>query len=119
MYKRGSGWRKCRPRATPASAQPTAPDRALVEDVVAANRILYDQGVVDGFRHVSARSDKDANLFLLARSMSPGLVKPEDILEFDLAGNAVDAQGRALYLERFIHSEIYKAHPNVKAIVHR
>ncbi|HEX9490933.1 MAG TPA: class II aldolase/adducin family protein [Stellaceae bacterium] len=104
--------------ATPASAQPTAPDRALVEDVVAANRILYDQGVVDGFGHVSARSDKDANRFLLARSMAPGLVKAEDILEFDLAGNAVVAQGRALYLERFIHSEIYKAHPNVKAIVH-
>src|SRR5260370_1408971 len=41
MYKRGSGWRKRRPRATPASAQPTPPDRALVEDVVAANPIYH------------------------------------------------------------------------------
>jgi ribulose-5-phosphate 4-epimerase/fuculose-1-phosphate aldolase len=104
--------------AAPAVAQPAAPDRALVEDVVAANRILYDQGVVDGFGHVSARSAQDPSHFLLARSMAPGLVKAEDILEFDLAGNALDAQGRALYLERFIHSEIYKAHPEVKAIVH-
>ena len=104
--------------AAPAFAQSATPDPALVEDVVAANHILYDQGVVDGFGHVSARSDKDPNRFLLARSMAPGLVKAEDILEFDLSGNAVDAQGRALYLERFIHSEVYKAHPEVKAIVH-
>ena len=104
--------------AAPAFAQSATPDRALVEDVVAANHILYDQGVVDGFGHVSARSDKDPNRFLLARSMAPGLVKAEDILEFDLSGNALDAQGRALYLERFIHSEVYKAHPEVKAIVH-
>jgi HCOMODA/2-hydroxy-3-carboxy-muconic semialdehyde decarboxylase len=108
--------------AMPACAQSPsttpAPDSALIEDLVAANRILYDQGVVDGFGHVSARSEKDPSHFLLARSMAPGLVEPEDILEFDFAGNAIDAQGRALYLERFIHSEIYKTHPEIKAIVH-
>lgn len=104
--------------AGPAVAQTMAPDPALVEDIVAANHILYEQGVVDGFGHVSARHDKDPGRFLLARSMAPGLVTAADIMEFDLDGNAVDPQGRALYLERFIHSEIYKAHPEVKAIVH-
>src|ERR1043165_6293134 len=84
----------------PAMAQ--APDPALVEELVAANRILYDQGVVDGFGHVSARHDKDPNKFLLARSMAPGLVTAQDIMEFDLDGKAVDLQGRAVYLERFI-----------------
>jgi ribulose-5-phosphate 4-epimerase/fuculose-1-phosphate aldolase len=103
----------------PAAAQSAgAPDPALVDDLVAANRILYDQGVVDGFGHVSTRHDRDAKRFLLARSMAPGLVTKDDILEFDLDGNAVDAKGRTLYLERFIHSEIYKAHPEVTAIVH-
>jgi ribulose-5-phosphate 4-epimerase/fuculose-1-phosphate aldolase len=102
----------------PAAAQSAgAPDPAL-ENLVAANRILYDQGVVDGFGHVSTRHDKDANRFLLARSMAPGLVTKDDILEFDLDGNAIDARGHTLYLERFIHSEIYKAHREVKAIVH-
>lgn len=91
---------------------------SLVDDLVVANRILYDQGVVDGFGHVSARHDRNAERFLLARSMAPGLVTKDDILEFDLDGNAVDAKGRTLYLERFIHSEIYKAHPAVKAVVH-
>ena len=104
--------------AGPALAQTKAPDPALVADIVAANHILYEQGVVDGFGHVSARHDKDPSRFLLARSMAPGLVTAADIMEFDLDGNAIDPQGRALYLERFIHSEIYKTHPEIKAIVH-
>jgi len=96
----------------------TNADPALIEDVVAANRILYDQGVVDGFGHISARHDKDPQRFLLARSMAPGLVTAADIMEFDLDGNPVDPQGRTPYLERFIHSEIFKAQPEVAAIVH-
>jgi ribulose-5-phosphate 4-epimerase/fuculose-1-phosphate aldolase len=92
--------------------------RAQIEDIVAANRILSDQGVVDGFGHVSARHEEDAGRFLLARSMAPGLVTADDILEFDLTGNALDSRGRTPYVERFIHSEIYKADPEIKAIVH-
>ena len=96
----------------------TAADPALIEDLVAANRILYDQGVVDGFGHVSARHDKDPERFLLARSMAPGLVTAADIMEFDRDGNAIDPKGRTVYLERFIHSEIYKADRRVEAVVH-
>ncbi len=94
------------------------PDPALIDDLVAANHILYREGVVDGFGHVSARHDKRPDRFLLARSMAPGLVTTDDILDFDLDGNAIAAGGRALYLERFIHCEIYKARPDVAAIVH-
>ena len=95
-----------------------APAPALIEDLVAANRILFDQGVVDGFGHVSVRHDKRPDHFLLARSMAPGLVAAADIMEFDPDGEAVDPQGRTPYLERFIHSEIFKAHPLVMAVVH-
>jgi ribulose-5-phosphate 4-epimerase/fuculose-1-phosphate aldolase len=95
-----------------------APDPALIDDLVAANRILYREGVVDGFGHVSARHDKEPGRFLLARSMAPGLVTADDILVLDLDGNAVAGGGRTLYLERFIHSEIYKARPDVAAVVH-
>jgi HCOMODA/2-hydroxy-3-carboxy-muconic semialdehyde decarboxylase len=104
--------------AASAAAQSPAADPALIEDLVAANRILYDQGVVDGFGHVSVRHDKNPEHFLLARSMAPGLVTTADIMEFDRDGNAIDAKGRAVYLERFIHSEIYKVHPEIKAVVH-
>ncbi|HET6223213.1 MAG TPA: class II aldolase/adducin family protein, partial [Dongiaceae bacterium] len=104
-----------------AVAQPKsagAPDPKLIEDLVAASRVLADLGVVDGFGHVSVRHDKDPNRYLMSRSMAPALVKADDILEFDLDSTAVDAKGQAVFLERFIHGEIYKARPDVKAIVH-
>jgi ribulose-5-phosphate 4-epimerase/fuculose-1-phosphate aldolase len=91
---------------------------ALIDDLVAANRILDQQAVVDGFGHVSVRHDADPVRFLLARSMAPGLVTADDIMEYDLDGNPLDARGRATYVERFIHSEIYKARPEVNAVVH-
>ena len=100
----------------PASAGPA--NAALIDDLVASNRILYDQGVVDGFGHVSARHDKDPNRYMLARSMAPALVTADDIMEFDLDSTPVDQRGRAVYLERFIHGEIYKLRPDVLAIVH-
>ncbi len=50
----------------------------------------------------------DPTIFLLARSMAPGLVAAADIMEFDRKGEAVDPRGRTSHLERFIHSEIYQ-----------
>ena len=97
---------------------PAAADRALVDKLVLANRILYRQGVVDGFGHVSVRHDQSSDHFLLARNMAPGLVRREDIVTFDLDGAALDAAGRRVYLERFIHAEIYRARPDVQAVVH-
>src|ERR1700741_2100133 len=104
--------------AVSAAAKPPTADPALIDDLVAANRILSDQGVVDGFGHVSVRHETEPARFLLARSMAPGLVTADDILEFDLDGDAVQARGRTLYVERFIHSEIYKAYPEIRAVVH-
>jgi len=91
---------------------------ALAEDIVAGSRILADLGVVDAFGHVSARHPANPNRFLMSRSLAPALVTSADIMEFDLDGKAVDAAGRAVFLERFIHAEIYKARPDVMAVVH-
>ncbi len=102
--------------AAPSSAG--VPDPLLIEDLVAANHILASEGVVDGYGHVSVRHDKSPDRFLISRSIAPELVSAADILELDLDGNAVDASGRKLYLERFIHGEIYKRRPDVKSIVH-
>ena len=93
-------------------------DPALIEDLVAANRILYAQGIVDAFGHVSVRVPGRDDRFLLARSMAPGLVTAADIMEYDLTGEAIDPKGRLGYLERFIHSEIYLSHPQVRSVVH-
>jgi HCOMODA/2-hydroxy-3-carboxy-muconic semialdehyde decarboxylase len=101
---------------TPSSAGP--PDQALLENLVAANRILAQQGILDGFGHVSVRHNRNPNRYLLSRSRAPELITAADIIEFDLDSNAVDAKGRGLYTERFIHGEIYRARPDVNAVVH-
>jgi ribulose-5-phosphate 4-epimerase/fuculose-1-phosphate aldolase len=101
-----------------AAARGAAADPALIDDLALANRILFREGVLDAFGHVSARHDKSADHFLLARNMAPGLVTSADIVTFDLDGRPVDANGRSVYLERFIHGEIYRARPDVMAIVH-
>ena len=88
------------------------------EDLVLAYRILAAHGVVDAYGHVSLRTAKNPSRYLLARAMAPELVTADDILEFDLDSNPVDAKGRSLYTERFIHGEIYKLRPDVMAIVH-
>jgi ribulose-5-phosphate 4-epimerase/fuculose-1-phosphate aldolase len=101
---------------SPPSAGPGSP--RLIEDLVAANRILADQGIVDAFGHVSARHDTNPNRYFLSRSLAPGLVTTQDLIEYDLDSNAVNASGRAQYSERFIHGEIYKARADVRAVVH-
>jgi ribulose-5-phosphate 4-epimerase/fuculose-1-phosphate aldolase len=91
---------------------------SATRELVDANHILFDQGVVDGFGHVSTRHPSRSDHFLLARSMAPALVTAKDVLEFDPAGAPVEAGGLAVYLERFIHSEIYRTRPDVVAVVH-
>jgi HCOMODA/2-hydroxy-3-carboxy-muconic semialdehyde decarboxylase len=89
-----------------------------IRDVVIANRILANEGVVDAYGHVSIRHPLDPRRYLLSRSRAPELVEPGDILEFDLAGNAVGLDTRAPYLERFIHGAVYEARPEIHAVVH-
>ncbi|HEX2829651.1 MAG TPA: class II aldolase/adducin family protein [Burkholderiales bacterium] len=90
----------------------------LVDDLVVANHILCNEGVVDGFGHISVRHPDRPDRFLLSRSLAPAVVGHGDIMEHDLDGEPIDAQGRRPYLERFIHGEIYRVRPDVQAIVH-
>ena len=91
---------------------------ALIDKLVTANHILFDQGVVDAFGHVSVRHNERDDRFFLARNMAPGDVARDDILEFGLDGELVDPKGQRVYLERYLHSEIYRARPDVVAVVH-
>ena len=101
-----------------ADTAPTPVDPSVIEDLVAGNRILYDQNVVDGFGHISVRHPKAPNRYSMAKSMAPALVTADDIIEYDLDDAPVNANGRTSYLERFIHGEIYKVRPDVMSIVH-
>jgi HCOMODA/2-hydroxy-3-carboxy-muconic semialdehyde decarboxylase len=96
----------------------TAELNAVIDDLVIGNRILYVQDVVDGYGHISARHPHHPERFLMSRARAPGLVVAADIMEFGLDGELMRPDKRPVYSERFIHSEIYKARPDVNAVVH-
>ena len=89
-----------------------------VRELVVANRILANEGVVDAFGHISVRHPDNAGRYFLACSRSPGLVTEEDIVEFDLDSNRLDSTDRAIYAERFIHGCIYRGRPEVMSVCH-
>lgn len=89
-----------------------------IEDLVAAYRILAEHDVIDAYGHVSVRSERDPNRYFLAGHRAPELVTEDDIIEYDLDSNPVDARGRESVRERFIHGEIFKTRPEVTAVVH-
>src|SRR5579871_457409 len=91
---------------------------SYIEDLVTANRILANEGVLDAYGHVSVRNPANPNHFFLSRSMPPSLVTAADIIEYDFDSKPVGANQAAGYQERFIHSEIYRKRPDVIAIVH-
>ncbi len=97
---------------------PAASLATLIEDLVAANRILAEHGVIDGYGHVSLRSPTRPDRYYMARSLAPELVTADDIMEFDLDSNPIDQRGREMYTERYIHSEAFRARPEINAVVH-
>ena len=105
----------------PLVAQPERvplPDAVDLRRLVAANRILAHENVVDAFGHVSIRDPRNAERYVLARSRSPELVELDDLMEFELDGTPLDARGRTPYGERMIHGAVYEARPDVHAVVH-
>lgn len=96
---------------------PIPPERnQQIADLTIANHILFQQGVLDAFGHVSVRTAGDCSRFFLSRNLAPALVCEADIQEYDLDGETADPHPS--YLERFIHAEIYRARPEVMAVVH-
>ncbi len=94
----------------------------LMQDLVAANRILAEHGVIDAYGHVSVRSPQYPGRYWLARAIAPERVQAGDLMEYDLDSRPLDAgganAGRESVRERFIHGEIYKTRPDVVAVVH-
>ena len=87
----------------------------VIDELVTANRILANEGIVDSFGHVSVRHPKDAKLYLLSRARTPELVEAKDILAYTLDGEPVDAKkakGLAPYIERLFMAPSTKRGPS-------
>jgi HCOMODA/2-hydroxy-3-carboxy-muconic semialdehyde decarboxylase len=106
-------------RAGAQQAAPTAiPKAQLMQDLVYGNRILYNEGVLDAFGHISVRDPQNPSHFYLSRSLAPAQVTAADVLEYDLDCNLFSATRAAEYGERFIHCAIYRARPDVTSVIH-
>jgi HCOMODA/2-hydroxy-3-carboxy-muconic semialdehyde decarboxylase len=90
----------------------------IIEELVTANRILANEGIVDSFGHVSVRHPQRKDRYLLSRARAPERIEPSDIMEFTLEGEPINLKGRAPYTERFIHGAIYQKRPDVQSVVH-
>ena len=112
-----------RAQADPASGVAAAAGRLgvdpqVIEDLVTANRILAHEGIVDAYGHVSIRHPRNPKLFLIAGSVAPEFVTAVDIVEYGLDSSPTSPSAPPGYIERFIHGGIYKAHPEVRAVIH-
>ena len=95
-----------------------AASKALIDDLVAGSRILAEHGVLDAYGHVSARSDKRPDHFIMSRSRAPALVTAADLIEWNADSEAASGDKRKGFIERYIHGEIYRSRPEVMAVVH-
>lgn len=100
------------------SAQATDPDEARIEDVITASHILTNEGILDSFGHISARSVKNPDHFYMPRAMPPALVSRADIVEVGLDCKPIAPDAPRLNGERYIHCEIYKARNDVQSVIH-
>jgi HCOMODA/2-hydroxy-3-carboxy-muconic semialdehyde decarboxylase len=97
---------------------PGTPDPALLDDLVAANRILSEHGVLDAYGHISARDHRHGQHYWISRALPPALVTAPDIIACDLDNNPLRHGETGLFFERVIHGEIYKARHDVMAVLH-
>jgi ribulose-5-phosphate 4-epimerase/fuculose-1-phosphate aldolase len=89
-----------------------------IKDLVIANRILANLGIVDAFGEISVRHPSDRGRFFLARPVSPGSVELADIVEFGSDGEPLASNVPEPPPERFIHAAVYAARADVSALLH-
>jgi L-ribulose-5-phosphate 4-epimerase len=91
----------------------------IKQKLIVAGKVLVAEGQDDFTRgHISMRLPDNAALFFM-KPHSVGLdeITMENILTIDLDGN-VTAGGARRHSEVYIHSEVFKARPDVNCVIH-
>jgi ribulose-5-phosphate 4-epimerase/fuculose-1-phosphate aldolase len=92
--------------------------KEAIAQVAMANVVLANEGIFDYLGHVSARNPEEENTFFISRSCAPEMVRKKDILEVDLEGKVLPGSALTPYREQVIHGAIYRARPDVHAVLH-
>jgi HCOMODA/2-hydroxy-3-carboxy-muconic semialdehyde decarboxylase len=90
----------------------------VLHELIVTTRILANEDVLDAFGHVSVRHPHDPQRYFIPRHRAPELAEISDLIEMNLDSEPVRPTEFRLYSERVIHGEIYKARPDVNAVVH-
>ena len=95
-------------------------DPSPLKDLITANHILHNHHVLDAYGHISLRNPTNSHTFFLSHSVAPALISsPSDIVEYNVEDASPVQDGVSEgYLERCIHSEIFKKYPGVNSVVH-
>jgi ribulose-5-phosphate 4-epimerase/fuculose-1-phosphate aldolase len=117
LFLAAQAWCQTSGQTARAGSTPLS-NREIVRDLVVADHILANEGVLDAYGHVSVRDDVNPRHFFLSRSLPPSEVSATDIVEYDYDAKPLQPNAPAGFQERFIHAEIYRVRPDVKAIVH-
>lgn len=103
------------------TASAVAQEDELRELVATAGAVLHHQGLVDYLGHCSARVPGTDRVVIKPKhsttTRSPEALGAEDMIVIDLDGNLLEGN-EAPPAELFIHTEIYRARPDVSAVVH-
>ncbi|KAL4903420.1 hypothetical protein BDW74DRAFT_40159 [Aspergillus multicolor] len=93
---------------------------SILRMLITGSHILHQHGILDAYGHLSVRHPDNKDTFLMPRNMAPALISsPSDIVEYYVDDACpVDSASPTGYVERFIHSEIYKRYPDIQSVVH-
>lgn len=89
-----------------------------IDDLIVATKILVNEQIIDGFGHASVRDPERPDRYFMTRDNFGGNDDENYIIELDLDSNPCKQNELKPSLERFIHGEIYRARPDVNAVVH-
>lgn len=92
-------------------------DESLKQKLVTANHILVNEGIIQGFGHVSVR-EPGSDEMLISRRRPPKYVREEDIIRMGLDGTVLDDRDVDTYGESVLHRKIYENREDVNAVVH-
>jgi ribulose-5-phosphate 4-epimerase/fuculose-1-phosphate aldolase len=108
------------PSTVTSTVQAASPEQTAMDDLVLANRMLASKelGILDAFGHVSVRNPRNPSRYFISRYVSAGVVKASDIIENNLDSQPAAGPRSDEYQEVYIHGEIYKARPDVMAVLH-
>lgn len=93
---------------------------AFQRKFITGSHILHYHGVVDAYGHLSYRHPFQPEVFVMSKFIAPGtLTSSDDLIEYHVSNaEPLDPNSVKGYSERHIHSEIYKRHATVQAVVH-